>query len=89
MLTKLQSSMLTLTFLCSVFVAGVHVAALVNPCDPPPPTHPLPAAVEPKSPAVIEVPVAAPAPVVPAVVAPVEVVHQEPASTPMTAPSAK
>jgi hypothetical protein len=84
--------MLTLTFLCSVFVAGVHVAALAGPCDPPPPTHPIPAAVEPKTPAVIEVPAAAPAPVVPAVVAPVEVVppvHQEPASTPMTAPSAK
>jgi hypothetical protein len=72
-------------------VAGVHVAALAGPCDPPPPTHPIPAAVEPKSPA-IDVPAAAPAPVVPAVVAPVEVVppvHQDPASTPITAPSAK
>jgi hypothetical protein len=78
--------MLTLTFLCSVFVAGIHVAALLGPCDPPPPSHPVPAAVEPKSPAVIQVPVPTPAPVPVDVAAPV---HQDPASTPMIAPSAK
>lgn len=83
MLTRFQSSMLFVTFISSTFVAAIHVAALLGPCDPAPPTHPLPAAVEPKSPPVIDVPAAA---------APVDVadaVHQEPASTPMTAPSAK
>ena len=82
MLTKPQRFLLSITCASSVFTAGIHAAALLGPCDPAPPSHPLPAAVEP--PAVVIVP-AAPVPA-----AAIEVdVHQEPASTPIAAPVAK
>lgn len=76
MLTMRQSIALYITLICSVFVAGIHVAALVGPCDPAPPSHPLPAAVEPPDVKVAPVP-AAPG------------LHQEPASTPIAAPAEK
>lgn len=85
MLTKPQRFLLALTCAASVFTASIHAAALFGPCDPAPPSHPLPAAVELPAPVVVPA-----APVEPAPAAAIEVdVHQEPASTPMTAPSAK
>jgi len=77
MLTKRHAIALYVTMICSVFVAAVHVAALAGPCDPAPPSHPLPAAVD--VPAVEVAPVPAPA----------AAEHQEPASTPIAAPAAK
>lgn len=83
MLTKAQSLALYTAAISSAITALVTLSIVLGPCDPAPPSHPLPAAVESPD------PVVAPAvPVEPAPAAPASA-HQEPASTPMMAPAAK
>jgi hypothetical protein len=63
MLTPRQNAFLTVTTVCAVFVAGVHVAALAEGAcrDPDEPTHPVPvdAPLDPHD--VASTPIAAPA----------------------------